>query len=98
MKPTRWTLAQKLLAAFGLLSLITLAQALFVWSNIRFVDDQLVRTVNLLIPQSQRIADLETSIITAESLVGQQNWLMPARRGRGCSRSSTIARSLPALA
>ncbi len=65
MNPTRWTLVQKLLAAFGLLALIILLQAAYVWHSIRNIDDRLTRTTQTLIPQYQRISDLEMTIIRA---------------------------------
>jgi methyl-accepting chemotaxis protein len=65
MKPTQWTLTQRLLAAFGVLCVITLCQALYVWNNIRYVEDRLAVTVKKLIPQSQRVSALETTIIRA---------------------------------
>jgi methyl-accepting chemotaxis protein len=65
MTLSHWTLSRKLIAAFGAVSAIVVLQAVFVWASIRSIDDQLVSTNAKLIPQAQRIADLEMNIIRA---------------------------------
>jgi methyl-accepting chemotaxis protein len=65
MDLSQWTLSRKLVAAFGAVSIIVMVQAVFVWANIRFINDQLLFTSAKLIPQAQRIADLEMNIIRA---------------------------------
>ena len=59
------TLSRKLMLAFGLISLVTLIEALIVWNNIRSVDMEMKRVIESLIPQTERIAVLETTIFRA---------------------------------
>jgi hypothetical protein len=59
------TLTRKLLLAFGLISLITVAEALVVWNSISSVDRGLQRIIEKLIPQNERISELEKTIFRA---------------------------------
>jgi methyl-accepting chemotaxis protein len=61
----RFTLTQKLLIAFGIVSVITIIEALVVWSSIAANDRQLKRVAEQLIPQVERIAELEKTIFRA---------------------------------
>ena len=81
MSISRWTLSTKLAAAFGLISTIVIVSSVLVWTNIRQIDEQLVAANARLIPQAQRIADLEMHIIRA-SLETRHAMLMrtPERR------------------
>ncbi|MBL8330586.1 MAG: MCP four helix bundle domain-containing protein [Rubrivivax sp.] len=65
MNPARWTLAQKLMAAFGVLAVISLIQAVVVWQSVSKVDERLERLRTSFIPQEQRIGELELTIYRA---------------------------------
>ena len=83
------TLSRKLMLAFGLISLVTLIEALIVWNNIRSVDMEMKRVIESLIPQTERIAVLETTIFRA-SLETRHAMLMRTDE----KRTKTIAEIL----
>jgi methyl-accepting chemotaxis protein len=62
---SHWPLAKKLSAAFGFVALTVLAQALFVYFSIRGMDQQLVATNATLMPQFERVSNLEMQVIRA---------------------------------
>jgi methyl-accepting chemotaxis protein len=59
------SLTAKLMLAFGVISLVTLIEAVVVWHNVLTIDNHLHRIVDRLIPQTQRINELEQTIIRA---------------------------------
>jgi methyl-accepting chemotaxis protein len=65
MQSKTLTLSRKLMLAFGLISLVTMIEALIVWNNIRSVDLEMKRVIESLVPQTERIAVLETTIFRA---------------------------------
>jgi methyl-accepting chemotaxis protein len=65
MSSTRWTLSARLLLAFGIISLVTLIEALVVWRNVATMDSQMHRVADRLIPQTERARDLEMVIVRA---------------------------------
>ena len=83
------TLSRKLMLAFGLISLVTLIEGLIVWNNIRSVDLEMKRVIESLIPQTERIAVLETTIFRA-SLETRHAMLMRTDE----KRTKTIAEIL----
>jgi hypothetical protein len=60
-----FTLTQKLLFAFGLISLITVLEAGVVLTKVHATDDRLQEIASILIPQADRIAELEKTIFRA---------------------------------
>ena len=82
----RLTLTQKLLWAFGIVSIITVVEAFVVYRNIVVVDNNLHRIVEKLLPQTHRIGELETTIIRA-SLETRHAMLMKTEE----KRDATIA-------
>jgi methyl-accepting chemotaxis protein len=65
MQARTLTLTAKLMLAFGLISLITLIEALIVWNNVYRIDQQMRQIIERLTPQTERIATLETTIFRA---------------------------------
>jgi methyl-accepting chemotaxis protein len=61
----QFTLTQKLLCAFGVVSFITIATSITVWINMREIDRQIERTVQKLIPQTERVDTLVVTIFRA---------------------------------
>lgn len=59
------SLSLKLILAFGVISLITLIEAITVWSNVRSIDQEILRINTALIPQNERISALQVAIIRA---------------------------------
>jgi methyl-accepting chemotaxis protein len=60
---SNWTTAKKLIAAFGLISLVTLLEAGFAWRNIRAIETQLIATEQRALPQVKLISDLKLAIV-----------------------------------
>jgi methyl-accepting chemotaxis protein len=65
MQARTLTLTAKLMLAFGLISLITLIEALVVWNNVYRIDKQMEQVIERLTPQTERLAALETTIFRA---------------------------------
>lgn len=65
MQSAPMTLTRKLVIAFGLISALTLIEATLVWHNLRTVDGQMAQVIERLVPQTERIAVLETTIFRA---------------------------------
>lgn len=75
MSSTRWPLSARLLLAFGVISLVTLIEALVVWRNVATMDSQMQRVAQRSIPQTEHARDLEMVIVRA-SLVTRHAILM----------------------
>jgi methyl-accepting chemotaxis protein len=58
-------LTQKLIFAFGLISILTILEAVVVWNNVVAVDEHVARINERLVPQNQRISDLSRTIYRA---------------------------------
>ncbi len=65
MHVSRFSLSLKLIVAFGIISAITLIEAVTVWSNVNTIEQQLTRIKSMLIPQNERIGALQVVIIRA---------------------------------
>lgn len=65
MHASRLSLSLKLTIAFGIVSFITLIQAIVVWSNINILEKNLGRISSKLVPQNERISALQVFIIRA---------------------------------
>ncbi len=79
-----WThlpLPVKLMVAFGLVSVLTLFQALAIWHNVNAIDGNLQRITNSLIPQNERVGLLTQTILRA-SLESRHAILMSAPERR----------------
>jgi methyl-accepting chemotaxis protein len=62
---SRWTLTQKLMAAFGLISVVTLIEAFTVLTSVKGMDKDLARLQEQILPQADRVAELRLAVFRA---------------------------------
>jgi methyl-accepting chemotaxis protein len=65
MAMKHWTLTQKLMAAFGAISLVTLLEAFTVLSSVHTMDAELERLQGQVLPQTERVAELRLAVFRA---------------------------------
>lgn len=65
MRLENLSLNGKLIAAFGLIALVTTVQAVIIWLTVSFMDASIFRVADRFIPQAELIRDVEMTIVRA---------------------------------
>jgi len=84
------SLAGKLIAAFLFVGFITLVEAFVVWYSLSSLDARILKVSTQLIPQADRVRDLETTIIRA-SLETRQSILMDSSQKREAALQAVVS-------
>ncbi len=83
------SLATKLMAAFGLIALVTIIQAAFIWRSVSFMDETIFRVSDRFLPQTELIRDFEMTIVRA-SLETRHAILMSTEAKREATLSEMV--------